>query len=154
MRIHIVNDDSLNVSKEAYRGSHIYKPLYAQPCMLTGRHVEAREEKKARGALLSAVERLLSKDDIVIADGMNYIKGFRYQLYCVARAIGTPHCVVSGWIRRGKRGIVLITRDRFIVEHLWQWPKNGTRLEEKLVMTSKCMYISLEYKWIYMLTTS
>ncbi|CDH52294.1 protein kti12 homolog [Lichtheimia corymbifera JMRC:FSU:9682] len=35
MRIHIVNDDSLNVSKEAYR--------------------EAREEKKARGALLSAV---------------------------------------------------------------------------------------------------
>jgi tRNA uridine 5-carbamoylmethylation protein Kti12 len=25
---------------------------------------------------------------------MNYIKGFRYQLYCVARAISTPHCVV------------------------------------------------------------
>lgn len=44
--------------------------------------------------MLSAVERTLSKDDIVIADGMNYIKGFRYQLYCVARAISTPHCVV------------------------------------------------------------
>ena len=67
--------------------------------MLTITHIEAREEKKARGALLSAVERLLSKDDIVIADGMNYIKGFRYQLYCVARAIGTPHCVVSERIR-------------------------------------------------------
>lgn len=26
---------------------------------------------------------------------MNYIKGFRYQLYCIARAIGTPHCVVN-----------------------------------------------------------
>lgn len=71
--------------------------------MLTGRHVEAREEKKARGALLSAVERLLSKDDIVIADGMNYIKGFRYQLYCVARAIGTPHCVVSGLDKRDEK---------------------------------------------------
>jgi protein KTI12 len=46
--------------------------------------------------MLSAVERLLTKDDIVIADGLNYIKGFRYQLYCIARAIGTPHCVVSG----------------------------------------------------------
>lgn len=45
--------------------------------------------------MLSAVERLLSREDIVIADGMNYIKGFRYQLYCVARAISTPHCVVS-----------------------------------------------------------
>lgn len=31
------------------------------------------------------------------------------------------------------------TRNRFIVEHLWQWPKNGTRLEEKLAMMSKCM---------------
>lgn len=57
--------------------------------------LDAREEKKARGALLSAVERTLSKDDIVIADALNYIKGFRYQLYCIARAIGTPHCVVQ-----------------------------------------------------------
>ncbi|KAI8138126.1 chromatin associated protein KTI12-domain-containing protein [Fennellomyces sp. T-0311] len=39
MRIHIINDDSLNVSKDAYQG-------------------------------------------------------FRYQLYCVARGISTPHCVV------------------------------------------------------------
>ncbi|KAF7725452.1 kti12, chromatin associated [Apophysomyces ossiformis] len=74
LKIHVISDESLNVPKEAYR--------------------EAREEKKARGAMLSAVERTLSKDDLVIADGMNYIKGFRYQLYCVARAIGTPHCVV------------------------------------------------------------
>ncbi|KAG0743376.1 hypothetical protein G6F29_010190 [Rhizopus arrhizus] len=74
LRIHIINDESLHVSKDAYK--------------------DAREEKKSRGAMLSAVERLLSKDDIVIADGLNYIKGFRYQLYCIARAIGTPHCVV------------------------------------------------------------
>ncbi|CAO3589517.1 unnamed protein product [Absidia cylindrospora] len=44
--------------------------------------------------MMSAVERLSSKDDIVIADGLNYIKGFRYQLYCVARALSTPHCVI------------------------------------------------------------
>ncbi|KAI9481594.1 MAG: chromatin associated protein KTI12 [Benjaminiella poitrasii] len=74
LRIHIINDESLHVTKDAYK--------------------DAREEKKARGALMSAVERTLSKDDIVIADGLNYIKGFRYQLYCIARAIGTPHCVV------------------------------------------------------------
>lgn len=73
-RIHVINDESLHISKDAYK--------------------DAREEKKARGALLSAVERTLSRDDVVIADGLNYIKGFRYQLYCIARAIGTPHCVV------------------------------------------------------------
>ncbi|KAK9760975.1 kti12, chromatin associated, variant 2 [Basidiobolus ranarum] len=43
---------------------------------------------------MSAIERVLTKDDIVIADAMNYIKGFRYQLYCIARSMGTPHCTV------------------------------------------------------------
>jgi len=75
-RIHIVNDESLNLNKHVSYNT-------------------AADEKKARGALMSTVERLLSKDDIVIVDSLNYIKGFRYQLYCVARAIGTPHCVVS-----------------------------------------------------------
>ncbi|KAF9917034.1 kti12, chromatin associated [Lobosporangium transversale] len=74
-RIHVVNDESLNLNKHVSYNT-------------------AADEKKARGALMSAVERLLSKDDIVIVDSLNYIKGFRYQLYCVARAIGTPHCVI------------------------------------------------------------
>jgi len=52
------------------------------------------EEKKARSMLMSSVERLLNKDTIVIADAMNYIKGFRYQLYCVAKSLRTPHCIV------------------------------------------------------------
>ncbi|GAN03198.1 protein KTI12 homolog [Mucor ambiguus] len=78
LRIQVINDESLHVTKDAYN--------------------DAREEKKARGALLSAVERTLSKDDIVIADALNYIKGFRYQLYCIARAIGTPHCVVQAGV--------------------------------------------------------
>jgi protein KTI12 len=37
---------------------------------------------------------VLTRDTIVIADGMNYIKGFRYQLYCEAKAVQTPNCVV------------------------------------------------------------
>lgn len=30
----------------------------------------------------------------MILDGANYIKGWRYQLYCEAKAVRTPHCVV------------------------------------------------------------
>jgi len=37
----------------------------------------------------------MSRDDIVIADGMNYIKGYRYQLYCEAKSLLTPSCVVQ-----------------------------------------------------------
>ncbi|KAG9289202.1 hypothetical protein G9A89_022511 [Geosiphon pyriformis] len=74
-QIHLINDITLGFSKNSYKDTRI-------------------EEKNSRGNLLSSVERLLSKNDLVIVDGMNYIKGFRYQLYCVARAVGTPHCVV------------------------------------------------------------
>jgi tRNA uridine 5-carbamoylmethylation protein Kti12 len=36
----------------------------------------------------------LSKDAIVISDSLNYIKGYRYQLWCEAKAAGTRCCVV------------------------------------------------------------
>eukprot|EP00047_Mylnosiga_fluctuans_P011052 m.19382 g.19382 ORF g.19382 m.19382 type:complete len:270 (-) comp3434_c0_seq1:246-1055(-) len=51
-------------------------------------------EKLSRGALKSEVDRLLQKDTVVIADGPNYIKGYRYELYCIARSMKTPHCVI------------------------------------------------------------
>ncbi|TIA86989.1 hypothetical protein E3P99_03472 [Wallemia hederae] len=49
---------------------------------------DTRLEKPARGAIFAAVERYLDKNTIVICDAPNYIKGFRYQLYCTAREVG------------------------------------------------------------------
>lgn len=71
----LINDQTLGLSRDVYR--------------------EARSEKDARAAEYSAVKRALGRDTIVIADGLNYIKGFRYQLYCEAKAVQTPSCVVS-----------------------------------------------------------
>lgn len=56
---------------------------------------DGRQEKPARAALLSAVQRSIGRDVIVIVDGMNYIKGFRYQMYCVAREHRLRVCTVS-----------------------------------------------------------
>jgi|TARA_R110002003_G_scaffold187_3_gene14608 protein KTI12 len=75
LRVHLVNDQTLGVERSVYH--------------------TAKAEKDARAEEYSAVKRLLSRDDIVIADGLNYIKGFRYQLYCEAKAVQTPSCVVS-----------------------------------------------------------
>ncbi|PSN66288.1 chromatin associated protein KTI12 [Corynespora cassiicola Philippines] len=75
LRVHHINDQTLGLSRDVYH--------------------TARAEKDARAEEYSAVKRVLSRDDIVIADGMNYIKGFRYQLYCEAKAVQTPNCVVS-----------------------------------------------------------
>ncbi|KAE8351700.1 chromatin associated protein KTI12 [Aspergillus coremiiformis] len=54
----------------------------------------ARTEKEARGIAYARARRLLGKDTFVILDGMNYIKGYRYQLWCEAKALGTTCCVV------------------------------------------------------------
>jgi|SRR5579859_1562450 protein KTI12 len=85
LKIHVINDDTLGISREVYRGTAIDGG---------GLIEDGKSEKAARGTFFSAVLRHLSKDDIVIADGMNYIKGFRYQLFCEAKAQSTPHCVV------------------------------------------------------------
>ncbi|CAG8579717.1 35689_t:CDS:2 [Gigaspora margarita] len=86
--VHLINDESLGITKDSYKDTRV-------------------EEKKARASLISAVERLVSKEDVVIADGMNYIKGYRYQLYCIARAIycGTPIEIAREWnFNRGEEG--------------------------------------------------
>ncbi|KAJ6114481.1 hypothetical protein N7486_000259 [Penicillium sp. IBT 16267x] len=54
----------------------------------------ARTEKEARGVAYARAKRVLTRDSIVILDGMNYIKGWRYQLWCEAKAAGTTCCVV------------------------------------------------------------
>jgi len=75
LTVHHIDPQSLGLSREVYR--------------------EARTEKDARATENSAIKRALGKDSIVVADGLNYIKGFRYQLYCEAKAVQTPSCVVS-----------------------------------------------------------
>ncbi|KAI9016701.1 chromatin associated protein KTI12-domain-containing protein [Hyaloraphidium curvatum] len=74
--VHVINDEMFgSVRSEAYKN--------------------ANEEKKFRAMVMSSVERLVSKDTIVIVDAMNAIKGYRYQLYCVAKALPTQHCVIK-----------------------------------------------------------
>ncbi|KAF4554954.1 Chromatin associated protein KTI12-like protein [Elsinoe fawcettii] len=70
-----INDDTLGLNRSVYDAG--------------------RREKDARAAFASAVKRELGKDTIVIADGMNYIKGYRYQMYCEAKEQGTGSCVLQ-----------------------------------------------------------
>lgn len=74
LNLHHIDDQGLGLSRDVY--------------------ATARAEKDARATFSSAIKRVLGRDVIVVADGMNYIKGFRYQLYCEAKAVQTPSCVV------------------------------------------------------------
>lgn len=76
-RVVIINEESENINKRLG-----YK--------------EAFDEKKTRGALKSAVDHALDTECFVILDSMNYIKGYRYELFCISRSLRTPHCCV--WV--------------------------------------------------------
>ncbi|KAK9906105.1 hypothetical protein M0R45_000007 [Rubus argutus] len=45
-------------------------------------------EKNLRGVLRSKVDRSMSKDNTIIVDSLNNIKGCMYELWCLARAAG------------------------------------------------------------------
>ncbi|XP_008802903.2 protein KTI12 homolog isoform X2 [Phoenix dactylifera] len=51
-------------------------------------------EKNLRGVLRSEVDRSLSRDNIIIVDSLNNIKGYRYELWCLARASRFRYCVI------------------------------------------------------------
>lgn len=54
----------------------------------------SRNEKNLRAYLKSEVQKHLNKDTLVIVDSLNYIKGYRYELYCVTKSAQTPHSVL------------------------------------------------------------
>lgn len=55
----------------------------------------ATAEKLSRGAFKGAVERSFNASSTLVADGLNYIKGYRYELFCSVRAQATTHAVVQ-----------------------------------------------------------
>ncbi|KAL7091276.1 hypothetical protein ACP275_12G095400 [Erythranthe tilingii] len=57
-------------------------------------YADMPSEKNLRGVLRSEVDRSLSRDSIIIVDSLNSIKGYRYELWCLARAAGTRYCVL------------------------------------------------------------
>eukprot|EP00605_Chrysophyceae_sp_TOSAG23-4_P000856 GSChrysophyteH1.ASY1.ANO1.947.1 assembled CDS len=73
----VVNEESLNISKAAGYSS-------------------STAEKVTRAALKSAVDHSLSSAAWVVVDSLNYIKGFRYELHCLARTVKSTQCTI--WI--------------------------------------------------------
>ncbi|XP_029910590.1 protein KTI12 homolog [Myripristis murdjan] len=74
-KVHVVGDATMAVERNT---------VYA----------DSQKEKNTRAALRAEVERRVNKDNIVILDSLNYIKGYRYELYCLIKHTQTPHCLV------------------------------------------------------------
>lgn len=55
---------------------------------------DPQKEKLIRSNVKSEALRFLNKDDLVIVDGANYIKGYRYEIFCASKASRTTQCTV------------------------------------------------------------
>ncbi|KAK1599152.1 chromatin associated protein KTI12, partial [Colletotrichum navitas] len=86
-RLHYISDSTLSIPRDVY-------DLDPEKVRAHTRSANA-SEKDARAAVYGAVKRVLSDRDIVILDGLNYIKGWRYQLHCEAKAVKTPSVVLQ-----------------------------------------------------------
>ncbi|XP_064422143.1 protein KTI12 homolog isoform X1 [Latimeria chalumnae] len=74
-KVYIVGEETLGLDKNS---------VFADP----------QKEKNLRGALRAEVERRINKEDVVVLDSLNYIKGYRYELFCLIKHAQTPHCLI------------------------------------------------------------
>lgn len=66
--------------------------IVSEPTVEDGAFASAEREKQARSDFKASIRRELSPNKIVIADGMNFTKGYRYELYCIARELNLRFC--------------------------------------------------------------
>lgn len=57
-------------------------------------YADSNKEKLIRADLKSETIRLLNSNNVVIIDAANYIKGYRYELYCASKAARTTQCTL------------------------------------------------------------
>ncbi|XP_055857404.1 protein KTI12 homolog [Episyrphus balteatus] len=65
-------------------------------------YADSQKEKIVRSDLKSEAIRLLNKDDVVILDAGNYIKGYRYELFCATKAARGTQCTLFCGIQKDK----------------------------------------------------
>lgn len=78
-------------------------------------HSDSKKEKLIRGDIKSNAQRLLTQADVLIIDGSNYIKGYRYEIYCMSKLYKTPQCTVQCDLP---------------VEHAWLWNEKRPESEQ------------------------
>ena len=96
---------------------------------------QSSSEKSARATLFTAVQRHMAVGTILIVDSLNYIKGFRYQLYCAARELKLRTCTVRNHFSPYHQNHQ--TTKRCLSSQVQIYAENGMRLGKRTVCTTQ-----------------
>ncbi|ESZ99002.1 hypothetical protein SBOR_0660 [Sclerotinia borealis F-4128] len=137
LRVHLISDHTLAIPREVYN--------------LESKSANERSnnasEKDARASIYAAVKRVLSNKDVVILDGGNYIKGWRYQLFCEAKAVRTGCCVMHVGVPTDKAKEVNEARlEQKNTSHLEQ-VKGGEEIKEEKKAYEKDNWENLVFRY-------
>lgn len=107
-------------------------------CLFARVLLDSRKEKAVRSDMKSDIHRRLDTRNLLIFDGSNYIKGYRYEIYCMTKLCKTPQCTVYCDIP---------------VEHAWLWNDKRAESErysreifDELVARYLSMLLSITYR--------
>lgn len=103
---------------------------------------DSKKEKAIRSSIKSDIQRKLDSNDLLIFDGSNYIKGYRYEIYCTTKLYETPQCTLycnlpieQAWLWNNKR----LESDRYdreifdsLVSRWWHNDNNNSKKLESL----------------------
>lgn len=88
LAVKVISDGEVHsLSSEASRDA-------SPPQSRASMYSNSTSEKATRARLKAATERALAPNTAVIVDSLNYIKGFRYELFCIAKAAAARMLVV------------------------------------------------------------
>ncbi|BES97168.1 Hypothetical protein NTJ_09982 [Nesidiocoris tenuis] len=106
-------------------------------------YLDSQKEKEIRNVLKSEALRILGQDNVVILDAGNYIKGYRYELYCATKNNKTTQltveCVVDkdktwNW-NEGRPDGERYTQESFEALHLrYEAPDSRNRWDSPLIV--------------------
>ena len=113
---------------------------------------DSLQEKTLRADLKGKVIRHLTKETVVILDALNYIKGYRYELYCASKSVKTTqltvHCDISpptSWQWNESRHSDKWTKDTFdALVMRYEAPIGTNRWDSPLFLSLEAIPLNLE----------
>ena len=113
---------------------------------------DSLQEKTLRADLKGKVIRHLTKETVVILDALNYIKGYRYELYCASKSVKTTqvtvHCDISpptSWQWNESRNSDKWTKETFdALVMRYEAPIGTNRWDSPLFLSLEAIPLNLE----------